>query len=105
MHYSLRGLHLHKVRSEIFSSHPQQTVLMSRGKQLSYFSKISGCPLVLRVRVLSSEHFLLFHSEGLSKVSYLVPYLWFLCVCVVVVGQWTKRFGDVQKEMLPCQPY
>ena len=41
---------------------------------------------------LSSERFILFYSGGLSKVSYLVSYLWFLCVVVVVVWQWTKCF-------------
>ena len=33
-HCSLTGLHLHNVRSEICSSYPQQSLLMSRGKQL-----------------------------------------------------------------------
>ena len=38
---------------------------------------------------LSSEHFNLFYSGGLSKVSYLVPCLWFLCLFVVVaVLEW-----------------
>ena len=90
---SLGGLHSHNARSEIFSSHPQQSLLLSRGKQLLDFSKISGCPLVLRVKVfLSSEYFILVYSGGLSKISYLIPYLWFFCVAVVVVWQWTKCF-------------
>ena len=94
MHCSLRWFHLHNQRSEIFSSHPQQSMLLSG---VCSFSKISGRPHVLRVRLrvfLSSEHFILFHSGGLSKVSYLVLYLWFLCVfVVVVVRQWTKHLG------------
>ena len=66
------------------------------------YSKISGCPHGLRVRLrafLSSEHFILFHSGGLSKVSYLISYLLFFCVVVAVIWQWTKCFvcakGDV----------
>ena len=31
---------------------------------------------------LSFERVILFHSGGLNEVSYLVPYLWFLCVVV-----------------------
>ena len=61
--------------------------------------------LHLRVRVfLSPEHFILFQSEGLSKGSYLVPYLWFLCVfcyycrCCLAMDE---AFCDVQKEILP----
>ena len=90
-HCSLRGWQLHNLRSEIFSSH-QQSLLLLRGKQL-YFSTISGCLLVLRVGVFVTWA-LFFHSGGLSKVGYLVLYLW-LCVFVVVVvvaWQWTKRF-------------
>ena len=52
MHCTLRGIHLHNMQTEIFSSHPQQSLLLSRGKQIVYLSKINGCPLVLRVRVL-----------------------------------------------------
>ena len=105
-HSSLRGLHSHNSRSEIFSSHPQQSLLLSRGKQLLYFWKMSGCPLVLKVRVfLSSEHFNLFHSGGLSKVSYLVPYLWFLCCFCCCYLAMDEAFWDVKKEMLPCQQY
>ena len=98
-HCNLRGLHLHNSRSEIFSSHSQQSLLLSRGKQLLYLSKISGCPLVSRFRVfLSPEHFILFHSGSLSKseASYLVPYLWFLYV--VVAWQWTKCFVTCKRR-------
>ena len=41
---------------------------------------------------LSSEHFISYHSGGLSKVSYLVPYPWLLSILVVVFWQWTKYF-------------
>ena len=77
--------------------------------------KISGCPLVLRVRVfLSSEYFVFFYSGFFffSKVSYLVSYLWFFCAIVVVVVvvavvvlQWTKCFVMYKRRMLPWQPY
>ena len=30
MHYSLTGLHIHSLRTETFSSHPQQVLLLSR---------------------------------------------------------------------------
>ena len=44
---------------------------------------------------LPFEHFILFHSGGLSKVSYLVPYLWFLCYCSCLAMD--EAFWDVQK--------
>ena len=50
---------------------------------------------------LSSEYFVFFYSGFFffSKVSYLVSYLWFFCVVVAVIWQWTKCFvcakGDV----------
>ena len=48
---------------------------------------------------LSSEHFVSFYSGFLSKVSYLVPYLWFFCAFVVVaVWQWTKLFGMCKRR-------
>ena len=59
-----------------------------------HFSQISGCPLVLRVLMfLSSEHFVLFYDGGLGKVSYLVPYLRFLCVLLLLFGQTWGRGG------------
>ena len=96
---SLRGLPLHNLRSEIFSSNPNSLCFCQEVNSYTFRKSVVVLLFCMSEYFCHLNTSFIFHSGGLSKISYLVRYLWFLCVfLLLVVWQWTKCFVMCQRR-------